>query len=61
METFYQMKEEKKCYKKNVFLEDHGGDEDIPMLGVGLVLITMQSNKAMYLLQLFHESLLSQC
>ena len=40
METFYQMKEEKKCYKKNVFLEDHGGDEDIPMLGVGLKICT---------------------
>ena len=49
METFYQMKEEKKCYKKNVFLEDHGGDEDIPMLGVGLmVLETHSSSVALY-------------
>ena len=32
----YHLKEQKISYKKNAFLEDHGGGEDIPMLGAGL-------------------------
>ena len=32
----YHLKEQKISYKKNAFLEDHGGGEDIPVLGAGL-------------------------
>ena len=37
METFFYLKEQKISYKKNAFLEDHGGGEDIPMLDPGLI------------------------
>ena len=37
MEKSYHLKEEKKSYKKNAFLEDRRGGEDIPMLGVRLI------------------------
>ena len=40
METFFYLKEQKKCYKKNVFSEDHGGGEGKPILGVQLFIIT---------------------
>ena len=33
----YHLKEQKISYKKNAFLEDHGGGEDIPMLDPGLM------------------------
>ena len=45
MEKSYHLKEQKISYKKNAFLEDHGGGEDIPMLGAGLIVYSkLQSN-----------------